>query len=196
MWKQWQTLMEALLQPTIPRNHWPTKTPPSFLIGTLSPTTGLDPRSTANLFLDATCIKEKIINNIDCFILKLETNPVIREAQREPNYEIIHNTIWGYFCQISGLMIQFEDSRLLSMRTKDDNEVFWETSMESVMEDYKYVDGVNIAHGGRTRVTVFRYGEHSANHNWEIEESWKIDEVDFNVWGLSAVHFMPPTDEK
>ncbi|KAL5752713.1 hypothetical protein ACOSQ2_023220 [Xanthoceras sorbifolium] len=93
-------------------------------------------------------------------------------------------------------MIQFEDSRLLSMRTKDDNEVFWETSMESVMEDYKYVDGVNIAHGGRTRVTVFRYGKHSANHNREIEERWKIDEVDFNVWGLSAVHFMPPTDVK
>ena len=156
---------------------------------------GLDPRSTANLFLDATCIGEKIIGNIDCFILKLETSPTIREAQSGPNYEIIHHTIWGYFCQRSGLMIQFEDSRLLSMKTKDDNEVFWETSTESIMEDYKYVDGVNIAHGGRTRVTVFRYGERSANHKREIEERWKIDEVDFNVWGLSAVHFTPPTTD-
>ncbi|XWS45394.1 hypothetical protein CRYUN_Cryun15aG0132800 [Craigia yunnanensis] len=141
---------------------------------------GLDPRSTANLFIDATCIGEKIISNEDCFILKLETSPAIREAQSGPNYEIIHHTIWGYFSQRSGLLIQFEDSRLLMMKTKDDNDVFWETRTESVMDDYKYIDGVNIAHCGKTSVTVFRYGEQSANHKRQIEEKWKIEDVDFN----------------
>ncbi|OAY57371.1 uncharacterized protein LOC110604923 [Manihot esculenta] len=157
---------------------------------------GLDPRSTANLFIDATCIGEKIINNEDCFILKLETSPAIREAQSGPNYEIIHHTIWGYFSQRSGLLIQFEDSRLLGMRNKDDDDVFWETSTESVMQDYRYIDGVNIAHSGKTRVTVFRYGERSANHKREMEEKWKIEDVDFNIWGLSSEHFLPPSGIK
>ncbi|KAI4325486.1 hypothetical protein MLD38_030880 [Melastoma candidum] len=155
---------------------------------------GLDPRATAYLFHDAMCIGEKIIDDEDCFILKLETGPAAREAQSGPNYEIIHHTIWGYFSQRSGLLIQFEDSRLLSLKTKGDKDVFWETSTESVMEDYKYVDGVNIAHKGRTRVTVFRYGEQSANHKREIEETWNLDEVDFNVRGLSVGDFLPPSD--
>ncbi|GLT39120.1 hypothetical protein SLA2020_133270 [Shorea laevis] len=157
---------------------------------------GLDPRSTANLFIDAACIGEKIIGGEDCFILKLETSPAIREAQSGPNFEIIHHTIWGYFSQRSGLLVQFEDSRLLRMRTKDDDDVFWETSSESVMEDYKYVDGVNVAHSGKTRVTVFRYGEQSANHKRQMEEKWKIEDADFNVWGLSKDHFLPPSDLK
>lgn len=157
---------------------------------------GLDPRSTANLFLDAVCIGEKIINDEDCFILKLDTCKSALEAQSSQKYEIIHHTIWGYFSQRSGLLVKFEDSRLLTVKTKgEDNEgVFWETSTESVIEDYKYVDGVNIAHSGKTFVTVYRYGEQSANHRRELEEAWKIEEVDFNIWGLSADFFMPPSD--
>uniref|UniRef100_A0A803PFB7 Uncharacterized protein n=1 Tax=Cannabis sativa TaxID=3483 RepID=A0A803PFB7_CANSA len=155
---------------------------------------GLDPRATTSLFLEATCIGEKIIDEEDCFILKLETSPAIREAQSGPNYEIIHHTIWGYFSQRSGLLIQFEDSRLLRMTNKGDDDVFWETSTESVMRDYRYVDGVNIAHSGKTRVTVIRYGEQSANHKREMEETWKIDEVNFNVWGLTMESFLPPTE--
>ncbi|XP_023002966.1 uncharacterized protein LOC111496715 [Cucurbita maxima] len=153
---------------------------------------GLDPRATANLFIDAMCIGEKLINDEDCFILKLETSPAIREAQSGSNYEIIHHTIWGYFSQRSGLLIQFEDSRLLRMRTKAGEDVFWETSTESFMDNYRYVDGVNIAHSGKTNVTVFRYGEQSANHKREMEETWKIEEVDFNVWGLTMESFLPP----
>lgn len=82
------------------------------------------------------------------------------------------------------------------MKTKGDDGVFWEMSSESVIEDYRYVEGINIAHTGRTKVTVFRYGEQSANHKREMEESWKIDEVDFNIWGLSMEIFLPPTDLK
>ncbi|KAG2724788.1 hypothetical protein I3760_01G034000 [Carya illinoinensis] len=156
---------------------------------------GLDPRATANLFIDAMCIGERLINDDDCFILKLETSPTIREAQSGPNYDVIHHTIWGYFSQRSGLLIQFEDSRLLRMKTQVGHEdVFWETSTESVMEDYKYVDGVNIAHSGKTSVTIFRYGEQSANHKRELEERWKIEDVDFNLWGLTMESFLPPAD--
>lgn len=126
--------------------------------------------------------------------MKQETSPAIREAQSGPNYEIIHHTIWGYFSQRSGLLVQFEDSRLLRMLTKADDDVFWETSTESVMDDYRYVDGINIAHGGRTRVTIYRYGEQSANHKRELEERWKIEEVDFNIWGLADGFFVPPED--
>lgn len=155
----------------------------------------MDPRSTANLFLSANCIGEKVINGEQCFILKLDTSPAIREEQSGPNYEIIHHTIWGYFSERSGLLVQFEDSRLIGMQTKSGEDIFWETSIESAMDDYKYIDGVNIAHGGRSRITVFRYGEQSANHKRELEETWKIEEVDFNVWGLTKEFFMPP-DEK
>ena len=55
---------------------------------------GLDPRATANLFMDAMCIGEKIIKDEDCFILKIETGAAIYEAQSDPNYEIIHHPIW------------------------------------------------------------------------------------------------------
>lgn len=147
------------------------------------------------MFANAVCIGEKIINEEDCFILKLDTNQAALEAQSGPNYEILHHTIWGYFSQRSGLMIKFEDSRLLTVKTsRDDEGVFWETSTESVMEDYKHVEGVNVAHSGKTFVTVFRYGEHSANHKRQLEERWKIEEVDFNVGRLTTDFFMPPSD--
>ena len=60
---------------------------------------GLDPRATtiANLFMDATCVGEKIINDEYCFILKIETGAAICEAQSGPNYEIIHHTIWAFW---------------------------------------------------------------------------------------------------
>ncbi|XAR73881.1 hypothetical protein NMG60_11007999 [Bertholletia excelsa] len=137
---------------------------------------GLDPRSIANLFLDA------------------QISP---GGPERPKYEIITHTLWGYFSQRSGLLVKFEDSRLLSVKTKDDDDadgVFWETSAETVIEDYRYVENVNIAHSGKTFVTVYRYGEQSANHRRELREAWKIDEIDFNVWGLTPNFFMPPSD--
>ncbi|KAJ8431599.1 hypothetical protein Cgig2_025641 [Carnegiea gigantea] len=177
--------------------------PPSLTTGPPRPLRrflqGLDPKGTANLFIDAVCIGEKVINNEDCFILKLETSQATLDAQSGPKYEIIHHTLWGYFSQRSGLLLQFEDSRMLRMKSNVDNDdgdgVFWETSAESVIQDYRYVDGINIAHSGKTSVRVFRYGEQSANHQREIEETWKIDEVGFNIWGLDQNYFMPPKDK-
>ncbi|KAI3922389.1 hypothetical protein MKX01_006078 [Papaver californicum] len=158
---------------------------------------GLDPRSTANLFSGAVCIGEKIINNEDCFILKLEANPTTLKARSSDSFEIIHHTLWGYFSQRTGLLIKFEDSHLLRMNAgKGDDSVFWETSMESLIEDYRYIDGINIAHGGRTIVTLIRYGVGAASHKRKMEETWIIDEVDFNIWGLSMDCFLPPSDLK
>nr|XP_043608845.1 uncharacterized protein LOC122580642 [Erigeron canadensis] len=168
-----------------------TKGPPRPLRRFLQ---GLDPRSTGDLFLQAVCIGEKIINDEECFILKLDTSQSDLEAQADPKYEIIHHTIWGYFSQRSGLLVKFEDSRLLTVNSEDGEGIFWETSTETVIEDYKYVDGVNIAHRGKTSVTIFRYGEQSSNHKRELEEKWKIEEVHFNVWGLNKDFFTPPPE--
>ncbi|KAL8556035.1 hypothetical protein ACS0TY_003732 [Phlomoides rotata] len=113
-----------------------------------------------------------------CLELIINGSKATLEAQGGPKYEIIHHTVWGYFSQRSGLLVKLEDSRLLSVKTcKEDGDVFWETSTESVINDYKYVDGVNIAHGGKTFFTVFRYGEESANHKRELQETWKIEEA-------------------
>ncbi|KAK7856611.1 hypothetical protein CFP56_022612 [Quercus suber] len=157
---------------------------------------GLDPRCTANLFLDAVCIGEKTINDEDCFILKLETAPLLLKAQCTPNTEIVHHTVWGYFSQRTGLLVQFEDTKLVRMKSiKGNDSVFWETSMESMIQDYRYIDGINIAHGGRTNTTLYRYGE-AFHHRRKIEESWRIEEVDFNICGLSMDCFLPPSDLK
>ena len=157
---------------------------------------GLDPRCTANLFLDAVCVGEKTINNEDCFLLKLETAQHILEAQNTSHTEIIRHTVWGYFSQRTGLLVKFEDKKLVRMKpNKGDDSVFWETSIESMIEDYRYVDGINIAHGGKTVAMLYRYGM-ANNHKRRIEETWRIEEVDFNICGLSMDCFLPPSDLK
>ncbi|KAF3789213.1 Histone H4 [Nymphaea thermarum] len=157
---------------------------------------GLDPRTTANLFSNANCIGEKVINNEDCFILKLETGAQTLKARSSSSLDIIYHTIWGYFSQRTGLLLQFEDTHLLRMKGKGDESIFWETSMESTIEDYRFVEGINIAHSGRTLVSLFRYGEPSTSHRTKMEETWTIEEVDFNIWGLSMDCFLPPADLK
>eukprot|EP00267_Zea_mays_P027902 XP_008657199.1 uncharacterized protein LOC103636621 [Zea mays] len=161
---------------------------------------GLDPRSIANLFSDAVCIGEKILNNEECFILKLEAGAATLRARSAPAFDIIHHTVWGYFSQRTGLLIQLEDSHLLRMKSgkgaRRSENIFWETSMESVISDYRYIDGINIAHGGHTNVTLFRYGEGSVNHKRKLEETWTVEEADFNVHGLTTDYFLPPADLK
>ncbi|XP_027333068.1 uncharacterized protein LOC113847934 [Abrus precatorius] len=157
---------------------------------------GLDPRCTANLFIDAVCVGEKTINNEDCFLLKLETAHDILQAQNTSHTEIIRHTVWGYFSQRTGLLVKFEDTKLVRMKSVNGNDsVFWETSMESVIEDYRYVGGINIAHGGKTVNILYRYGM-AHNHQRRIEETWRIEEVDFNICGLSMDCFLPPSDLK
>ncbi|GFP86322.1 hypothetical protein PHJA_000776000 [Phtheirospermum japonicum] len=157
---------------------------------------GLDPRSTANLFSNSICIGEKTINDEDCFILKLESEPSALKARSSINVEIIRHTVWGCFSQKTGLLVQLEDSHLLRIKSPG-NDVLWETTMESQIQDYKTIDGVNVAHSGRTLVSLFRFGENNETHmRTRMEEIWSIEEVDFNIKGLSTDCFLPPADLK
>lgn len=67
--------------------------------------------------------------------------------------------------------------------------------MESLIQDYRTIDGVNVAHRGRTCVSLFRFGENSESHTrTRMEEIWTIEEVDFNIKGLTMDCFLPPAD--
>ncbi|XP_049412520.1 uncharacterized protein LOC125875578 [Solanum stenotomum] len=155
---------------------------------------GLDPRSTANLFSNAICFGEKTIKDEECFILKLESSIEMLKAQSTINTEVVHHTIWGYFSQRTGLLVQFEDTKLVRLKsTKGDSNVFWETSMESILEDYRYIEGINVAHSGKTAATIYRYGK-NIDYRAKIEETWFVEEIDFNIFGLSMECFLPPAD--
>jgi hypothetical protein len=158
---------------------------------------GLDPKSTANLFSNSVCTGEKTINNEDCFVLKLEAEPSSLRARSTSNVEIIRHTVWGYFSQRTGLLVQLEDSHLLRIKAPGNDSIFWETTMESSIQDYRTIDGINIAYKGRTSVSLFRFGETSESHSrTRMEEVWAIEEVDFNIKGLSMDCFLPPSDIK
>ncbi|KAL2227465.1 uncharacterized protein LOC105160989 [Sesamum indicum] len=156
---------------------------------------GLDPKSTANLFCNSVCIGEKTVNDEDCFVLKLEANPSTLRARSSSNVEIIRHTICGCFSQRTGLLIQLEDSHLLRIKSPGGN-VLWETTMESSIQDYRTINGVNIAHAGTTTVSLFRFGENSKTFDTRsrMEEEWSVEEVDFNIKGLSREFFLPPAD--
>ncbi|KAF7830996.1 uncharacterized protein G2W53_013329 [Senna tora] len=160
---------------------------------------GLDPRSTANLFTNSICIGERRVKNEDCFVLKLEAEATSLRARSSNNVEIIRHTMWGYFSQRTGLLVQLEDSHMLRIKgttTSYGNDgVYWETSMESVIEEYRNVDGISIAHKGKSWVSLFRFGEGPGAHSrTRMEEVWEIEEVGFNIKGLSMDCFLPPSD--
>lgn len=158
---------------------------------------GLDPRSTAILFNNSICIGEKTVNNEDCFILKLEAESTSLRARSSNNVEIINHTLWGYFSQRTGLLVQLEDSHLLRLNSSENETIFWENKVESLIQDYKTVDGIHIAHAGKTCASLSRFGEGPESHSrTRMEETWKIEEVDFNIKGLSMDCFLPPGDLK
>lgn len=158
---------------------------------------GLDPMSTAHLFSNSVCIGEKTINDEDCFILKLEAESSTLRARSSNNVEIMRHTVWGYFSQRTGLLVHLEDSHLLRIKASENVGIFWETTMESLIQDYRTIDGINIAHAGKTSVSLFRFGESSESHSrTRLEEFWTIEEVDFNIKGLSIDCFLPPADLK
>lgn len=156
---------------------------------------GLDPMSTANLFSNSICSGERMVNEEGCFVLKLEAEPTSLKARSSINVEIMRHTVWGYFSQKTGLLIQLQDSHLLRIKSAGNDDVFWETTMTSLIQDYRTLKGVNIAHAGRTSVSLSRLNENSEAHTiTRMEEVWSIEEVDFNVKGLSADSFLPPSD--
>ncbi|EYU37601.1 hypothetical protein ABFS82_02G041100 [Erythranthe guttata] len=156
---------------------------------------GLDPRTTASMFTDSICIGEKSINGEDCFILKLAADPHTLKARSEGPAEIIRHVLFGYFSQKTGLLVHMEDSHLTRIQSNGGDAVYWETTINSFLDDYRPVEGIMIAHSGRSIVTLFRFGEMAMSHTkTRMEEAWTIDEVAFNVPGLSGDCFIPPAD--
>lgn len=156
---------------------------------------GLDPWTTGNMFSQARCVGEKTIDGDECFVLKLVADPATLHARSDGPAEIIRHVMFGYFSQKTGFLVHLEDSHLLRIQSTGPDTVYWETSMESWLEDYRPVDGVCIPHAGRTVLTLFRFGETAMSHTkTRLEETWVIEEVAFNVPGLSAESFIPPAD--
>ncbi|KAL8165998.1 hypothetical protein V2J09_007497 [Rumex salicifolius] len=156
---------------------------------------GLDPKTTASMFTNARCIGEKNINGEDCFILKLSADPQTLKSRSEGPAEIIRHILFGYFSQKTGLLVLLEDSHLTRIQTNGGDAVYWETTINSFLDDYRPVEGIMIAHSGRSIVTLFRFGETAMSHTkTRMEEAWTIEEVAFNVPGLSLDCFIPPAD--
>ncbi|GLJ53686.1 hypothetical protein SUGI_1145340 [Cryptomeria japonica] len=156
---------------------------------------GLDPRTTAIMFANARCVGEKKIGDEDCFILKLSADPSILQERSDGPAEIIRHVLFGYFSQKTGLLVYMEDSHLTRIQATGISTVYWETTIETTINDYQAVDGVMIAHSGRSIVTLFKFGEIAMDHTkTRMEETWTIDDVVFNVPGLSMDCFIPPAD--
>ncbi|KAB5526626.1 hypothetical protein DKX38_020473 [Salix brachista] len=156
---------------------------------------GLDPRTTASMFTNSRCIGEKKINGDDCFILKICADPATLKARSEGPAEIIRHVLFGYFSQKTGLLIHLEDSHLTRIQNNGGDAVYWETTINSFLDDYRLVDGIMIAHSGRSVVTLFRFGDTAMSHTrTRMEEAWAIEEVAFNVPGLSMDCFIPPAE--
>ncbi|GMH16453.1 hypothetical protein Nepgr_018294 [Nepenthes gracilis] len=156
---------------------------------------GLDPRTTACMFANARCIGEKKINGEDCFILKLCADPSTLKARSEGPAEMIRHVLFGYFSQKTGLLVVLEDSHLTRIQSNGGDAVYWETTINSYLDDYRPIEGVMIAHSGRSVVTLFRFGETAMSHSkTRMEEAWTIEEVAFNIPGLSMDCFIPPAE--
>ncbi|GKV04499.1 hypothetical protein SLEP1_g16652 [Rubroshorea leprosula] len=156
---------------------------------------GLDPKTTASMFTNARCIGEKTINGEDCFILKLCADPATLKARSEGAAEIIRHVLFGYFSQKTGLLVHLEDSHLTRIQNSGGDAVYWETTINSFLHDYRPVEGIMIAHSGRSMVTLFRFGDTAMSHTrTRMEEAWAIEEVAFNVPGLSMDCFIPPAE--
>ncbi|KGN62464.1 uncharacterized protein LOC101206617 [Cucumis sativus] len=156
---------------------------------------GLDPKTTASMFTNARCTGEKKINDEDCFILKLCADPATLKARSEGPAEIIRHVLFGYFSQKTGLLVHLEDSHLTRIQNNGGDAVYWETTINSFLDDYRPVEGIMIAHSGRSVVTLFRFGDTAMSHTkTRMEEAWTIEEVAFNVPGLSVDCFIPPAE--
>lgn len=156
---------------------------------------GLDPRTTASIFSEARCIGEKKVKGEDCFILKHCTDQKTLKARSEGAAEIVRHVLFGYFSQKTGLLMLLEDSHLTRIQNNGGDTVYWETTINSFLDDYRPVEGMMIAHSGTSEATLFRFGETAMSHTkTRMEEIWTIEEVAFNVPGLSIDCFIPPAE--
>ncbi|XP_038972012.1 uncharacterized protein LOC103696394 [Phoenix dactylifera] len=159
---------------------------------------GLDPVTIAAVFSPSEHIGEKHIGDEECFVLKLEVDRSALLNRSDSTADIVKHVMVGYFSQRSGLLVYLEDSQLTRIQTPGSQATFWETTIASSIEDYRAVDGVMIAHSGRTTVNLVRFGVGVKDDSvvTRMEEMWGIDDVVFNVPGLSADYFIPPEEVK
>lgn len=155
----------------------------------------------------------------DCFVLRVAADREEVMERNEGPAEVIRHVLYGYLSQKTGLLLYLEDSHLTRVVLLDDDDdddervVYWETSIGSSIGDYREVDGLLIAQEGRTMATVFRFSAEQQQQQQQrgggageqqycssyysrtrLEEVWRIDDVVFNVPGLSFDSFLPPSD--
>ncbi|MED6106227.1 hypothetical protein PIB30_002680 [Stylosanthes scabra] len=157
---------------------------------------GLDPLAVSAVFSAAQYMGEKQIMATDCFVLKLSANQKDLVDRSDNTAEMIKHVTFGYFSQKNGLLVYLEDSFLTRIQSPGTHPTYWETTMSTTIEDYRTVDGVMIAHGGRSTVIITRFGDNlrAGPAITRMEESWTIDDVAFNVPGLSMDCFLPPKE--
>ncbi|CAL9049377.1 unnamed protein product, partial [Musa banksii] len=157
---------------------------------------GLDPETIAAVFSPAQHIGEKHIGDEECFVLELVVDDSVLSSWSDSTAEIIKHRMLGFFSQRSGLLVRLEDSQLTRIQSPGAEAMYWETTMVSCMEDYRRVDGLMIAHSGRSVANLLRFGLGVREHrvSTQMEERWTIDDVLFNVPGLAADCFIPPEE--
>ncbi|KAG6395347.1 hypothetical protein SASPL_145990 [Salvia splendens] len=139
---------------------------------------GLDPKGIAELFSNSFRMGDSEIDGQNCFLLEVESSQPSTSSA-----ETSKHTVKGYFCQKTGLLIHPEDIHLRLDKTAT-CKLCWVTKTSSSIQDYRPVAGVVIAHGGRTKVSL--------SSGSEMEEVWSIEEIDFNLKGMSKDFFAAP----
>ncbi|KAL0285734.1 UNVERIFIED_CONTAM: hypothetical protein Sradi_4468600 [Sesamum radiatum] len=68
--------------------------------------------------------------------------------------------------------------------------------MSTKVEDYRSVEGIMIAHSGQSSVIITRFGDNlrAGAGVTRMEETYAIDDLAFNVPGLSVDSFIPPQE--
>ncbi|XP_061372126.1 uncharacterized protein LOC133314636 [Gastrolobium bilobum] len=157
---------------------------------------GLDPLAVSGVFSAAQYMGEKQISGIDCFVLKLSADQKDLVDRSDNTAEMIKHVTFGYFSQRNGLLVYLEDSSLTRIQSPGTHPTYWETTMSTKIDDYRMVDGVRIAHAGRSTVFITRFGDNlkAGSAITRLEESWTIDDVAFNAPGLSMDYFIPPKE--
>ncbi|KAI4321060.1 hypothetical protein MLD38_034481 [Melastoma candidum] len=88
----------------------------------------------------------------DCFVLKLCADPTTLKKRSEKAAQIMRHVLFDYF------------SHLPRIRSSGGDVVHWETTINSYLEDYGYIDGVVITHSGRSVASLVRFGETQKSH--------------------------------
>ncbi|KAH0468573.1 hypothetical protein IEQ34_003606 [Dendrobium chrysotoxum] len=160
---------------------------------------GLDPMTIAAIFSSAQHIGDKQIDEEDCFILRSEVDACKLSYQSDNTVEIIEHVMFGSFSERSGLLLHLEDTQLMRIQCPGAQSMFWKTTISSWMKDYEPTNGVMVARSGRSVVNLEQFGvsgDKTMSVSMIMEEKWIIDDVDFNVPGLSADFFIPPEEIK